>query len=169
MKDIFEMSSAQVFYNLIYRNILVKETNRFNKQIADISNRNIVLGATSSVMLLNGKTIYGAFIVKGQKPSPIHESLKSELESLVAARSKLAQDSTYISNCCSFIIPERSTLQDWRNIVSDVIANNIPQLSTYSRTDVEMYTILNKPVHMKQWEKASYLIEYYIGNILVFG
>lgn len=165
----FQASPAQIMYSHLWKHIFEPEYKRLLDQVQDISTKNIARGANTRAMLIRGKVVAPQGWTRGIHAQPVAPDLEEELWGVYEQIKDFTDKRQYIKNCCSFLIPnDYYEPQNVRDSLSDFVANYVPEYQKLSRTRPEMYHILHKPNLIRQWEKANYLIEFYIGNLLVY-
>lgn len=163
----FPQSSANIMYGYFWKYIFEPEHKRLLDLVDDIALRNKARGG-HPVMTVQGQVIVPKQWIKGIIAKPVNKDLENELIQIKNELNEFVKQRQYIKNCCSFLIPEVYNHQDCRDSLSDIISNYIPEYKELPRTRPEMFYILHSPVKIRQWEKANYWLEFYIGNLLVF-
>lgn len=162
------VTSSGVLYSNLYNSILEPESKRLQRQVDDISNRNLMKGANNFTMNLKGRLVFASQRHAGTRAAPVHKSLEAELIEVVEALDSYAKEREHIRHCTSFLLPEYANDQIIRDSLSDMIASYIPVYRNLDRRQPEMFHILGNEPLIEQWNKAKTALEYYIGNLLVF-
>lgn len=165
--ETFPKSAPMRVYSLLYENILKPEDKRLQRKITSICDSNFTMGAKSNVITYKGQIFVPESRVNAGA-QPAHSSLTGQLDEIMLAQKRFAEDRSHIRQVMSFLIPEESGEGAWRDSLSDLIVEYIPQLKGIPRVDKEAFYIRQHPHRMAQWHKARERLEYYIGNLLVF-
>lgn len=165
----FTGSAALHFYQMLWKGILEPEQKRLQKQIDEIARENIARGSPSGSMTVKGVIISSSARAVGVGARPVHPELEERLWSVHKAQKSFAVERQHIRHVVSFIVPDEYDFQNYRDSLSDVVANLIPNLKDMKRTRPECWHIMGNEQKMNQYFRARDTLEYYIGNMLVFG
>lgn len=165
----FPKTAAMRLYSLVYENILEPEGARVQRKVNNLCSRNHALGARSNSIVWEGQSLTPTNRLLGVMYDPPHPTLRGEAVELIAYTQSFAKDRDYIRQVFSFLVPEVSDNQDFRDSLSDIIADYIPQLKNLPRQRPEAFHIRPHPHKMRQWYAAKERLEHYIGNLLVFS
>lgn len=166
----FQLSPSSYLYSLIYKYIFEPEMSRLYKQLDELASMNIAKGANTKVMMFDGNVIApDRTITLGVRAASVHPDLLDQVREVHSELKSFAYKRTYVKNCCSFLITQEVDYQDFRDSLSDMVVSYIPELKNIERTREEMFSIIHNESKVRQWTKAKEYIEYYIGNLLVYG
>lgn len=170
MRKAFQISPSSYLYSLIYQSIFNPEIERLYKHLNELSSMNVAKGANTKVMSFDGNIIApDRTITLGVRAAPVHPDLLDQVREVHNELKSFAHKRTYVKNCCSFLVSQDADYQEFRDSLSDMIVSYIPELKNHERTREEMFWIINDEAKVRQWTKAKEHIEYYIGNLLVYG
>lgn len=170
MGKAFHLSPSSYLYSLIYQSIFNPEIERLYKHLDELASMNVAKGANTKVMMFDGNVIApDRTITLGVRAAPVHPDLLDQVREVHNELKSFAYKRTYIKNCCSFLVSQDANYQEFRDSLSDMIVSYIPELQNLERTREEMFWIINDESKVRQWTKAKEHIEYYIGNLLVYG
>ena len=160
----FPKSTSAFMYSIIYQNILKRETDRLGRIGEDLGKRNEALGGSPSISYRTD-----ILYVKGGHPiKQVLPALSQEAAEHAQLINKYTKDREYIRLALNIIVPEYNELPAIRNVLPELIVGYIPELRHFKRTKEPLYTIEGNKSKLESWNKANDLIEYYIGNMLVY-
>lgn len=164
-----ELKSANnVYYSMIYNYILRFELETHNKQLIDISRRNIRLGANNVCFMHNGVVYLAEYAIKGSKAAELKsQELINEVNLIQKSITVYAKHREYISHCLSFLVKDWFDYQDFRDVLSDDIVKHLPPLAKFNREKEPYFSIKNEPNKIAQWMKAEEYIELYLAYKLI--
>lgn len=116
-----------------------------------------------------GKVYDTPGLVRGPRTRvALHRDLVPELEGILVDEEQIWGDRHHISQTLFQLIHFCDTEQDVRDALPECLVGFIPSLKQLSRYREEAYTLQNRPMLRRQYEKALLRIHFYSGTRLLY-
>jgi hypothetical protein len=156
--------------NGLVHNVLLEERKRQDEIKFKLIAQNHELGGHrygfyfKSVLFLNVTPRYA----RGEPIKEIHLDLKEQAQSYWEMQAKLGKDERKLRQALSIVCAKCQSSQDLRDVLPDVLVNEIPEFKRHPRKNPTGFLLENHPLLHPQYLKAMEIAEYYTALRLIF-
>lgn len=150
--------------------MLSYEQGLLDKTLSNIVRENQNLGGTMNGFRFDGflYCITNVSDMRFQNVKQLHQSLIQEFQTYLVRTQQLKKNINYIRNALSTVLSKCKHLQDCRDVLPDLLVNQIDELKTLPRIREEGFVLKNNPLLFKQFTEAMDLVAHYHANKLLY-
>jgi hypothetical protein len=167
------MNQSYWYINIILTKLFAAEERRLSGIISRLNTKNKQFRETKVDGFIHAGLYYvpkDAISIRGprQTKTALHLSLIGEMESFLGEANRVKSERKLISQALFNLLSPCTSLQDVRNALPECLVSCVPDISKLNRTDIEAYTIQDKPRELRQYKTALLQIEVYVATQLLY-